>query len=912
MIGTTISHYRILGQIGEGGMGVVYVAEDTRLGRRVAVKIPHAGRDERHYRSRFLREARAVSALSHRNIAAVYDYGETPDGSPFIVMELVTGQTLGDILMGPGLTLPRAVEVIEQVAEALAEAHRRGIVHRDIKPSNVIITDRGEVKVLDFGLAKQLDGGNGNGHGAPPSLMASHTRSDVVIGTPLYLSPEQARGAAVDGRSDIFALGGLLYECVAGRPAFSGSNVIEIGAQVLHVNPPPPSEFNPRVPAELDRAALKALAKRPEDRYQTAEEMAADLARVRARLSREDTARTRRLTTDAHIARPSMLITLAESLRRPRFSPLTLLAVAAVLLAGIWLYVRYRTPPVHVPGPQARALHDRGVEALRDGAYYKASGLFKQAVELDPDYALARARYAEAMTEMDSLDTAKDELLHIRTKLVPDRSALPERDRLYLDAVTETAQRHYAEAARAYEGIKRLDPNSPHVHFDLGRAYDKNNETDRAVASYTAATTLDPGYATAYLGLGTLHARLKNLSGATTAFDHAEKLFAAARNDEGRAETHFQRGRLFLELGKIAEARQELERALALAQDTNSLHQQLRVHYQLSYTEAGDQGLGRARGALATARANSMHDLTALGYVTLGNLFTMRSNHAEAEENYNNALDFTGRHKMRRYEALARFSLGSLRERQNRLDEAEQFTRQALEFYEQGGFRKEVASAQMLLGRIQWRRGNLGAALKICEEQLAVAARSNDLSTAGALHRECGDILLHQGRLPRALEHFRESIAVAKALDDRGRVAYGLINHSNMLWQLGRFEEARAGFAELRALVTGPQAVSRELVPRLSVAEARMALALRRFPEAEAAARQALAQAEAIKALTRDTVVEANAIIGMARALSGGGARGLPACQEAARAAEESGDPALISSSQFALAEALLAVGDGA
>ncbi|MDQ3745769.1 MAG: serine/threonine protein kinase, partial [Acidobacteriota bacterium] len=185
MIGKTISHYRILGQVGEGGMGVVYVAEDTRLGRRVAIKIPHAGRDERHYRARFLKEARSVSALSHKNIAAVYDLGETEEGQPYIVMELVAGQTLGDLLSGPGLSLRRSVEIAREVAGALAEAHRRQIVHRDIKPSNVIINERGEVKVLDFGLAKQLDEEFAAGPTADAqSWLAARTRSDVVIGTP--------------------------------------------------------------------------------------------------------------------------------------------------------------------------------------------------------------------------------------------------------------------------------------------------------------------------------------------------------------------------------------------------------------------------------------------------------------------------------------------------------------------------------------------------------------------------------------------------------------------------------------------------------------------------------------------------------------------------------------------------------
>src|SRR5919107_2916403 len=378
MIGKNISRYRILGQVGEGGMGVVYVAEDTLLGRRVAVKIPHAGRDENHYRARFLREARAVSKLRHPNIAAVHDFGETEEGQPFIVMELVSGQTLGDLLAGPGVSVARAVEVACEVAQALSEAHRLGVIHRDIKPSNVVIDDKGTVKVLDFGLAKQLHEESTNGANAEAAtLLTARTRSDVVIGTPLYLSPEQARGAKVDGRSDLFALGALLYECLTGRPAFSGANVIEIGAQVLHFDPPPPSRLNPRVPAELDRLTLKALAKKPEDRFQKAEEFAAELSRVRSRLPDSDTATTRRLTgADNGHHRSSALITMAEGLRRPKFSPLTLVASLAGLALLIWAVWYWRQPSAHVPLPPVAALYDQGVDAMREGSYYKASHLF--------------------------------------------------------------------------------------------------------------------------------------------------------------------------------------------------------------------------------------------------------------------------------------------------------------------------------------------------------------------------------------------------------------------------------------------------------------------------------------------------------------------------------------------------------
>src|SRR5215813_7439228 len=199
MIGQTVSRYKVIEKLGEGGMGVVYRAEDMTLGRSVAIKFLTSL--DRHYRARFPREARAVSRLNHPNIAAVYEYGETENGQPYLVMEFVKGDTLSHVLHAGGLTLSQSVEITAAIAEALGEAHRNGIVHRDVKPSNVVITERGIVKVLDFGLVKQLHEAfdqTGDPHAA--TLFATHTRSDVIVGTPLYLSPEQATGKPVDGR----------------------------------------------------------------------------------------------------------------------------------------------------------------------------------------------------------------------------------------------------------------------------------------------------------------------------------------------------------------------------------------------------------------------------------------------------------------------------------------------------------------------------------------------------------------------------------------------------------------------------------------------------------------------------------------------------------------------------------------
>lgn len=429
MIGQTISHYRIVEKLGEGGMGVVYVAEDTLLGRRVAIKTLHAGRSGQgpQFRSRFLREARAVSALSHPHIATIHDYGETEDGQPYLVMELVKGETLGELMLTEKLTIPRAIEIIEQVAEALAEAHRQGIVHRDIKPSNVAIDQRGEVKVLDFGLAKQIQMDPANATDPErQTLLNTQTQEGVVVGTPMYLSPEQALGVEVDARSDLFSLGALLYECIAGKPPFDGGSKIEICAKVIRDDPSPPSKFNSDVNSRLDRITLKALAKKPEARYQSADEFFAELQSVRTDLRSPALDRTvTRLISPAAGTRPTgTLATLSDIFRRPRLSVGYVsvgLLIAAVLGFGWWALTR---PRPHQPTPEAQRLYGLAVDALREGAFFKSSKILQQAVQEDDRFALAHARLAEAWTELDFSDKAKDELIRAGD-LVPDRSILP-------------------------------------------------------------------------------------------------------------------------------------------------------------------------------------------------------------------------------------------------------------------------------------------------------------------------------------------------------------------------------------------------------------------------------------------------------------------------------------------------------
>ena len=240
-VGESIGFYKIIREIGKGGMGTVYLAQDTRLGRQVALKLlPERFTRDKDRVRRFQREARAVSALNHPNILTIYDIGQT-ERVYFIVTEFVDGETLCKRMADQEMALGEALDVIIQVASALKAAHTAGIVHRDIKPENVMIRRDGYVKVLDFGLAKLVESRAGDSQ-APTMFQ---TRPGVLMGTPHYMSPEQVVGGSVDARSDLFSLGVVLYECIASRPAFSGPNVAAIWGEIQHVNPPPPSQSNP-------------------------------------------------------------------------------------------------------------------------------------------------------------------------------------------------------------------------------------------------------------------------------------------------------------------------------------------------------------------------------------------------------------------------------------------------------------------------------------------------------------------------------------------------------------------------------------------------------------------------------------------------------------------------------------------
>jgi serine/threonine protein kinase len=323
LIGRTLGHFRVTGAIGAGGMGVVYKADDLRLRRTVALKVlpPELALDPAR-RARLLAEARAASALNHPNIVTVHEI-DSADETDFIAMEYLEGRPLDRLIGAEGLPVADALAYATQIAAALTAAHARGVVHRDLKPANVIVTPQGQVKVLDFGLAKRLPGAP-LGSEAPTDTAVARTAEGSLAGTVAYMSPEQAEGRPIDERSDLFSLGVILFEMVTGRRPFHGDSLAALLSSILRDEPPPVRALRPGLPPELEAVLTKALAKKIERRYASAAELASDLERLRRGA--------------------------ATATRAPRGRGRVILAVAALALVAAAAFLWFRSRPrAHPP-----------------------------------------------------------------------------------------------------------------------------------------------------------------------------------------------------------------------------------------------------------------------------------------------------------------------------------------------------------------------------------------------------------------------------------------------------------------------------------------------------------------------------------------------------------------------------------
>ncbi|HEX5731742.1 MAG TPA: tetratricopeptide repeat protein [Blastocatellia bacterium] len=912
--GQVLENYKILSPLGRGGMGEVYLAEDLKLGRRVAIKLLlDKGLNDGVARKRLIREAKAAAKLDHPNIRAIYEVND--EGStPFIVMQYIEGEILSTKIKRQPLEPLEVVEIAVQMAEALAEAHSHRVIHRDIKPLNVIMTARGQIKILDFGLAKLL-----------PEKEAVETEADTltqltgdgkVVGTVGYMSPELLKGEPIDSRTDIFSLGVLLYNCATGKSAFTGSSTIQICLKVIQSDPPKPTEFNPNVPPELERIIVKAMAKDSAARYQSAAEMLADLLDLKAMLGETGSAQTRAVTRKIRTLPVTAPVTapapFASRLRKNRFK--LALFIAPVLLAAlIWSALSLFGGATHQPPAEARVWYERGTSSIREGSYYQATKSLARAIEIDDRYALAHARLAEAYMEIDSVDRASEEVL-TALSLVPDRTALPKLDAMYLDAIAATVRRELTAAINHYRAIAEQaeEADKSSAYMDLGRSYEKNEEIDKAIELYQQAAGLAPASPGVFLRLAILYGRKQDFKRATESFDKAEKNYRdSSSNMEGVAEVYIQRGSMFNKINKVQDARAQLEKALEIARENKNQHQQVRAQLQLSavYVEENtDRARTVATEAINLAQANNLRSLAVNGLIDLGYIFTWRGEFDEADKYFKRALEFARLDKARKSEARALLALGSLSVQQANDDEAIQLLEQALAFYQPSGYRKETSIALSLLGRAQRSKGNYEDATTIFTQQLSLSEELGDSEMLSDAHLSLALTLgLEQERYPEALTHVEASYKINKASGSPMYIGYDQMNRAGILWQVGRYEEARNALKEALSIAARPEAEYKALHAWVYLIYAQMALSERNFAEARKKGQRAL---ELAGTQFKDVAIQAKYCIGLADALSGAARPAVQACEEAVAMAREIKNPRLVSSALLVLAEVMLEAND--
>jgi predicted Ser/Thr protein kinase len=489
MVGRTISHYRIVAQLGAGGMGVVYRGEDTRLGREVAVKFVSedaALGDQAVHRLRS--EARAASALNHPNICTIYDIGED-EGHPFIVMEMMKGQTLRERLANGPLKVHHLVDIGIEISDALHATHSDGIIHRDIKPGNIFLTDRGHVKILDFGLAKITP--RFSGAGTTYYEPTDRTGAGVTIGTVSYMSPEQAAGEQLDGRTDLFSLGVVLYESATGRHPFPGKTSAVILSAILNRTPVSPMTINPELPLRLQEIINNCLEKDRELRYQSAADLRADLKRLRRDIesghtSPVDTAtpgRSRRSDVRVDGVSAGTPVPPAAPARPSRAGFIATAFLVSALFAGgaYWVWRSGSGPDTRTPAVEAPPA------SQANPAVEGALVLARSSLEAR-NYRAATA-YAAAVLDVDANHA---EALRIREEA---QGVLARFDQAIAQAREQLVRGDVPGVTRSLEAARTLDPSAPSVAEISARLSDlvRNRETAaREAAERQASRTAPP------------------------------------------------------------------------------------------------------------------------------------------------------------------------------------------------------------------------------------------------------------------------------------------------------------------------------------------------------------------------------------------------------------------------------------
>ena len=729
VIGTTVQHYRITQRLGAGGMGEVYRADDLRLGRSVALKfLPSTLKADPDSRARLLNEARAASLLQSANIAVTYDIGEGPDGSDFIVMEFVDGELLSNRVARGPLPIREAIEAGVQIADALDEAHKRGIIHRDIKSANLIRTERGTIKVLDFGLAKITPGMSAADVTQPGVTMAG-----MVIGTVSYMAPEQALGKAVDHRADLFSLGVVLFELLTGRVPFEGATATEIIDHILHQEPPPVSRYITGVPAALDEIVKRALEKSPAFRYQSAREIHDDLKDVAASLDVQPRRRpTTRISAAASTKPPATgccvaVMTFANITGEPAddwigtgiaetvSSDLKNVHNLSVIgRARVYDALRNLSSDTHLNDSLAIDVGRRlGASWVVVGGYQRLGGMIRITANFVEVASGEVQRTVKVDGKFDDIFALQDKIVYELTQglnVVLERSEVAE------------IEKQETRSVEAYEAYARGMMNLRQATRD---------SMDRAIAAFEEATRHDPDYAIAWAALGGAYSLKGSFQSIPEMVHRAIDLTRRALTiDPQLAEAHMYLGAALLNLGKTDEAIPEIREALRLEPDNGQARQALA------------RALWVGKGDFAAAipefeRAIELNPEAGYSYLQLALLLAWEGQYARAEDICRRAIDLQ-------------------------------------EQYISGNAGLQIVGAHSRLGYVFYLQGRYDDALREYEREMAFINSSDHVlreRTNIELNVKVGAAYFKQGRLDDAARHFDRAFKafetrVARGADD--------------------------------------------------------------------------------------------------------------------------------------------------